>query len=108
MSIIKNGTPMQGPPLCETCVNAHIERGYGESDALIYCQATWPEHRVRFRVRECTGYRDTHRQNLKQMEDMAWVLMPRNGKRVAGFVPPSEVPEDGNHIEIELDRTRLS
>ena len=25
---VKNGTPLHGASLCDTCVNAHIERGY--------------------------------------------------------------------------------
>ncbi len=40
------------------------------------------------------------------MEDMAWVLMPRNGKRVAGFVRLSDLPEDEDQIEIELDESK--
>lgn len=102
---VKNGTPMHGPPLCESCVNAHIERGYRESEALIVCQATWPQHRVQFRVRECSGYVETKRQDLEQMREMAWLLMPRNGKRVEGFIAPREVPEERG-IEIELDESK--
>ena len=98
---VKDGTPLHGPPLCESCVNAHIEQGYGSNELMIFCQATWPEHRVRFRVRACSGYLETKRQSLKQMEDMAWVLMPREGKRIAGFVRPDEREED-EQIEIEL------
>lgn len=51
---VKDGTPLHGKSLCEGCVNAHIERGYRESETLIFCQATNPEHRVRFPVRECS------------------------------------------------------
>lgn len=102
---VKNGTPLHGPPLCESCVRAHIERGYREDELSIVCQATYPDHRVRFRVRECSGYLQTRRQSLEQMEDMAWLLMPRDGKRVAGFVRPSDT--DGEHsIEIEIERSK--
>jgi hypothetical protein len=32
---VKNGTPMHGPSLCETCERAHIVRGYRESELLV-------------------------------------------------------------------------
>lgn len=102
---VKNGTPLHGPPLCESCVHAHIERGYREDEVAIFCQATYPDHRVQFRVRECSGYLETKRQSLKQMEDTAWLLMPRDGKRVAGFVRPADAGA-GHHIEIELEGSK--
>jgi hypothetical protein len=103
---MKNGTPMLGPSLCDTCVNAHIERGYRESEAAIFCQSTWPEHRVEFRVRECSGYVEIKRQNLKQMEEIAWVLSPRGSKRPAGFDPPKTSRKDEHEIEIVLNREK--
>lgn len=102
---VKDGTPQFGPSLCETCSNSHVERGYRETEALIFCQATWPEHRVQFRVRECSAYLDSNRQDLEQMRKMAWILMPREGKRVEGFVPPTRIPEN-EPIEIELNRSK--
>jgi len=87
MSIhVKDGTPMHSGSLCETCVFAHIERGYCQNEIIVYCRATYLNHLVMFP--------EVKRHTLKQMEEIAWVLMPRNGKRVVGFVKPSEVPED--------------
>jgi hypothetical protein len=103
---VKNGTPMHGPSLCDTCVHAHIERGYRESEAVIFCQETWPEHRVQFRVRECSGYVETKRQSLKQMEEMAWLLSPRGAKRLAGFTPSEEPRKDDGGIELVLNREK--
>jgi hypothetical protein len=101
---IRNGTPLHGESKCQTCANAHIERGYGECEQVVICRATYPEHRVRFRVRECSGYNELERQSLKQMEDIAWVVEPRGSKRKAGFVHASEVRKDEDEIELILDK----
>lgn len=103
---VKGGTPVFGPSLCDTCSNAHVEKGYRESEALVFCQATWPEHRVKFRVRECSAYLDSNRQDLDEMRKMAWILLPREGKRVRGFVSPSQIPDGESQIEIELDASK--
>jgi hypothetical protein len=96
---IKNGTPLHSESLCETCSRAHIERGYGEGELLVVCQATYLEHRVEFRIRECSGYLEKRRQTLYQMEQIAWILAPREGKRKAGFVTAREMEEES---EVEL------
>jgi hypothetical protein len=99
---IKNGTPMHGESLCETCVHAHLVKGFRESEQLVVCQACYPERTVPFRVRECSGYTQVKRQTLKQMEEIAWVLDPKGNKRRAGFVPASELRKDEEAIEIVL------
>jgi hypothetical protein len=100
---VKDGTPMHGPSLCETCTNAHIERGYRTSEELTLCGANYPMHRVLFSVRECTGYIDKTRQDLGAMERMAWILAPRGPKRRAGFVHASDLMSEDGEIELKLD-----
>jgi hypothetical protein len=100
---VKNGTPMHGESLCETCVNAHIERGYRESETLVFCQATYPEHPVRFRVRDCSSYTEKQKQTLTQMQKIAWVLEERGGRK-AGFVPAAEVAKQPDEIELILNK----
>jgi hypothetical protein len=102
---VKNGTPMHGPSLCETCTNAHIERGYRLSEEFVLCTANSFDRRVRFRVRECTSYRDKNRQSLYEMSQMAWVLAPRGPKRAAGFVRASELTDENREIELTLDES---
>ena len=103
---VKNGTRVCGPSLCETCVNAHIERGYRASEELVICAANYPVHRVPFVVRDCTSYVDKTRQNLQNMEEIAWILSPRGPKRKAGFTPPNERRGDGE-IELVLDGKKI-
>jgi len=100
---VKNGTPLHGPSLCETCVSAFIARGYRESEQVIICQQTYPERQVKFPVRSCSGYVEVKRQTLKQMEEIAWQLQPRGSKRQAGFVSPQSQENGDNEIELILD-----
>ena len=102
---VKNGTPLHGPSLCESCMHAHILSGFSESEEQVICCFTYPNHRVEFRVHRCNDHSEMKRQTLKQMEDMAWVLMTRGGRRVTGFVRPSDQPEE-HQIEIELDKQK--
>ncbi len=59
---VKNGTPLHGDSLCETCSRAHIARGFSEK--LVVCQAVYPERRVPFKIRDCTNYLERKRQTL--------------------------------------------
>lgn len=105
---VKDGTPMHGPSLCDTCSNAHIVRGYRASEKLVSCGAHEPGHPVQFSVRECTDYRDRTRQSLWEMEKIAWVLAPQGSKRKAGFAPPAEPGKGDDEIELVLeDKNRL-
>jgi hypothetical protein len=99
---IRNGTPLHGKSLCETCLNAHIERGYRESEEMVHCQATYPDHRVLFRIRECSSYTEKKRQTLYQMEKVAWVLDTKGSTRKLGFVSPEEARKDLDPIELIL------
>jgi hypothetical protein len=102
---IENGTPHNGDSLCESCKWSHIEKGHRESEELVDCQAAYPEHRVRFRVRECSGYSGVKRQTLQHMEETAWILGTKVYTRKVGFVPAEEFRKqtDGKDIELILN-----
>lgn len=97
---VKDGTPLHGPSLCETCSNAHIEKGYRESEETVICTVTYPERRVRFRVRQCSGYTEIKRQTLKEMEKIAWTITAKGTKRRTGFVRPGAPSADRKEIEL--------
>ena len=100
---VKNGTPMHGPSLCETCTRAHVAKGFRESQVLVTCEYTSPEHRVTFSVAECSSYVDKNRQTLYEMGKIAWTAAPRQAKRVEGFVAGDASTEDECEIELVLD-----
>jgi len=68
---VRNGTPLHGPSLCEARSHARVEKGNRESEELVLYGANDPMHRVRFPMRECTGYVDKTRLELNAMERIA-------------------------------------
>jgi hypothetical protein len=101
---VKNGTPMHGPSLCETCTRAQIVQGYRESESFALCKAIFAKPvRITFAVRECSSYVNKIRDTLEAMERIAWTLAPRGSKRQAGFLAPGEVKEGDREIELVLD-----
>lgn len=102
---VKNGTPLHGGPLCETCVYAHVRRGFRESEMLVICVAQDPALRVPFPVRECSVYRDKTRPSMYEMEKIAWILAPRGPKRAAGFVSVADSQTHKTEVELILEDT---
>lgn len=104
---IKNGTPLHGPSLCDTCVHAHVVRGYRETEHLAVCTYVTPMVRVTFPVRECSSHVDKTREPLYEMKKVAWELQPRGGKRTAGFeAPGASTSADTDEIELILSNKK--
>jgi len=101
---VKNGTPLTGPPLCESCSRSFIARGYSETELIVVCQALWPERRMSFPVRTCTAYIEKNKPTFKEMEDIGLVLDKVALKRDAGFVRVDDAGKDGEKIELVLDK----
>jgi hypothetical protein len=97
---VRNGTPVYGPPLCETCTHGHIVKGYRETEEIVRCNIDTPMIRVSFRVRECSSYLDKTREPLYELKRIAWTILPERGKKTAGFVPPSESSDVDDDIEL--------
>ena len=101
---VKKGTPMHGPSLCETCYALSHRSGLPRQRVRSWC--------ARRRIPKClysspcANVRATSeqgRQTLRQMEDIAWTLVPRGPKRQAGFVAPADLKEGDREIELVLD-----
>jgi len=101
---IKDGSPLDGPYLCESCTHGFVTRGYRECEATVVCQASYPDRRVAFRVRECSHYVNRISKTLKEMEEIAWVLPQKGSKRNAGFLGPNEDPQDKDKLELIWNR----
>jgi hypothetical protein len=87
---VRNGTPLDGPNLCETCSYGFIRLGYRVGEETVLCRWTEPTSLVAFRVRACSGYQDKTRPNLYQMQQIAWTISPPRAKETAGFAVSNE------------------
>ena len=101
---VRNGTPLTGPSLCESCSRGFVARGYSETELIVVCQALWPERRMLFPVRTCTAYIEKNKPTFKEMEDIGLVLDRVALKRDAGFVRVEEASKQGEKIELVLDK----
>ena len=88
---VKNPTVADGESLCRTCYYVHMQRGYRESDEVVFCMfGGWDTPRpVTFKVKECTDYTDRDMPTPKQMERLAILIEPQ-GERAPGFMRTSK------------------
>jgi hypothetical protein len=93
---IKNGTPTHGQSLCKTCTHGHWQKGFRESDEIVFCY--WgPLRRVPFPVAECSNFSDgTQKFDMEQMMEIATIL--GQSRRVAGFAKQED--EDGDRENV--------
>lgn len=82
---VKNGTPVTAPSICESCNNAHILRGFRDSEEIVYCSYAYPMILVPFKVRECSNHWDKNRPTWRQMEDLAIEIRPSVSFKPIGF-----------------------
>ncbi len=100
---IKDGTPLDGPSICDSCAYAHIVKGYRIGEHVAICTLTSPATRIPFRVRECNDYLDKQRESLYDMKKIAWTILPERSKKTAGFVQPPAVEESDDSFEVILN-----
>lgn len=107
---VKNGTPVEGQSLCQSCSHAHIVRGYRESEELVYCNYVFEQLLpVPFKVRECVNHSDKNKPSWEQMEKLAIEIKPAVSYKPVGFNRPGTgfvtVAEDEDETEDEVANT---
>jgi len=81
---IKNGTLIEGESLCRTCRNAHIQKGFRESEEAVFC--AWGQLRaVTFKVADCTDYSNRLVPYRWELEKMALLINIDPARKPAGF-----------------------
>ena len=82
--IISITKPSDGESLCRTCYWAHAQKGFRESEEIVFC-AFGPMRKVPFRVRDCTDYLNRVIPTRAQMERIALIIPTEPARKKAGF-----------------------
>lgn len=97
---IKNGTLIEGESLCRTCRNAHIQKGFRESEEAIFC--AWGQLRaVPFKVAECTDHSNRLVPYRSELEKMALLINIDPARKPTGFRPAPGFAKDADHMDEE-------
>jgi len=76
--------PCDNQSLCRTCYWAHAQKGFRESEEIIFC-AFGPMRKVLFKVRDCTDYLNRTLPTRTQMEQIALIIPTEPARKRAGF-----------------------
>ena len=82
---VKRGTPIHSGPLCHTCNWVHMQRGFRESEEIVFCNLG-DLRPVPFPVRECSDYRNRTHPTWDQMEELALPIDGVSTYKPAGFL----------------------
>ena len=94
--IVKGGSLEEGEALCRKCRFAHIQRGFRESEEVIYCDYSYAVLRkVPFKVAECTDYIDRTIPTRYEMEKMALIINVEPARNLIGFDRDVEIDNEG-------------
>jgi hypothetical protein len=90
---VQNGTPLGNESMCATCRKARIIKGFSESEEIVFCNSSAPSRPVPFRVRQCSEYDDRRMPRRWDMEQIAYILVPKSAGRTVGFLTPAQYRE---------------
>src|SRR5277367_4216786 len=82
---VKNGTAIEGESLCRTCRNAHIQKGFRDSEETVFCAGFTPLRAVPFKVADCTDYANKLVPYRWELEKMALLINLDPARKPAGF-----------------------
>ena len=85
--------PTDGESLCRSCYWAHSQRGFRESEEIVFCAFALELRIVPFKVRDCTDYMNRTLPTRKQMEDIALIIPTEAKRKIGGFVGMGLVTE---------------
>jgi hypothetical protein len=103
---VQGGTLVEGESLCRTCRFAHIQRGFRQSEEVVFCGYETMRV-VRFKIAECTDYLDKTVPTRYEMDQMAYLINVEPARKRSGFVSAvgfsAKVARDEDGESDELD-----
>ncbi len=88
---MKGGTPISAESLCVRCAHGHRQKGFRESEELVFCTYVWDATRlVPFKVAECTSYCERDSLSMQQMQAMALIIDTSSTLKPVGFKVSNE------------------
>jgi hypothetical protein len=96
---IKRGIAREEESLCRSCYWAHIQRGFSESEELIFC-CFGKFRTLPFKVAECTEFSHKNLPTRRQMEDIALIIPVEPVRKPAGFAGTGLTEEETEDDEL--------
>jgi len=82
--VMKKAALRDESPLCNACFWAHIQKGFRESEEVVFC--CFSKFRpVPFKVADCTDFSNKNVPTREQMERMALIIPTEPARKRAGF-----------------------
>jgi hypothetical protein len=79
--------------LCHACYWAHIQKGFRESEEVVYC--CFSRFRaVLFKVADCTDFSNKNVPTREQMENIALIIPTKSARKPSGFAGVGFVGEE--------------
>lgn len=79
--------------LCFTCTHGLVVQGFLQNHRVTICLRVYDVWQVPFPVRKCSDYQDRRRCDLREMKEVAHVLVRGQRGKQVGFVTPDQYRE---------------
>ncbi len=97
---IRGGTVEHGQqPLCESCRWATVIRGTKLGEQIVECtQLSYRNQRVPFPVTSCSRYANRNDADLREMEEIAWILRSDALRSKVGFIRSDKLTDEERYV----------
>lgn len=82
--VMKKAALRDEESLCRACYWAHIQKGFRESEELVFCCFS-QLRKVPFKVADCTDFSSKNVPTREQMEKLALLIPTRPARKKTGF-----------------------